>query len=116
MLPLGTVWGVAIRMHMAFPLWIAAGIAFGYGRLLGVLLCVLCVHEAAHAWMAAALGLRVCSLELMPFGGVARIEGMLTLRPLQEVLIALAGPCSNLLMAMGAALGVYLFHIPGKTV
>lgn len=62
------------------------------------------IHELAHGFVAGRLGLKVKEIELYPFGGVARIEGLLELEPAQEIKVALAGPLSNFLLLV---LGYY---------
>jgi stage IV sporulation protein FB len=52
-------------------------------------------HELAHSYVAKKAGMKVREVELYPFGGVARIEGMLEYKPSLEVKVALAGPLSN---------------------
>ena len=41
----------------------------------------LLLHESAHAIMAQAMGVRVKSLELMPFGCTAHIESFAVVSP-----------------------------------
>ena len=53
--------------------------------------------------MASALGVRFYSVELLPFGCVARIENMGALSGGKEVVIAAAGPA----LSMAVAAGVY---------
>jgi Zn-dependent protease/CBS domain-containing protein len=81
------------------------------------------VHELAHSVVALAWDIPVKSITLFIFGGVANI-GREPGRPLAEFLIAIAGPVSSLLLALGfgvlwlggdviglaqlAALGLYL--------
>jgi stage IV sporulation protein FB len=50
------------------------------------------LHEAGHVLAARRLGLKAASVELFPFGGVARLEGSGVFSPLKEINIALAGP------------------------
>ena len=62
--------------------------------------CVL-IHEATHCMVADSMGLKVKRIELLPFGGVAYIEGINSAGPLHEIAIALCGPAVNVLLAMG---------------
>jgi Zn-dependent protease len=59
-------------------------------------------HELAHSMVARAWGIPVKSITLFIFGGVANI-GREPERPLAEFLIAIAGPLSSLLLAVGFA-------------
>lgn len=81
------------------------------------------IHEVAHSVVARFWGVPVQSITLFVFGGVAHIVREPP-RPLSEFLIAIAGPISSLLLAVGfgglwltgqmldwvplAALGLYL--------
>jgi Zn-dependent protease len=60
-------------------------------------------HELAHSVVALAWGVPVKSITLFIFGGVASI-GREPERPLAEFLIAVAGPLSSLLLAIGFGL------------
>jgi len=70
---------------------------------------VVLVHEFAHSYLAQKSGLRVKEVELFPFGGVARLEGMLEYSPALEIKVALAGPLSNFfLLYLGFLVHRYL--------
>lgn len=103
MIPLGTLLGVPLRMHGAFPVLIAAAVLLGHGRTLVASLVALSLHELSHALAARAVGQRFEAIELMPFGGVAQMDTALSLRPAQEAVIALSGPAASLLLSMLAA-------------
>lgn len=100
MIPLGAAFGVPLKMHMGFPVLMASAIWLGHGRTLLATLLALTLHEAAHAIAACAVGQRFESIELMPFGGVAQMDTALSLRPAQEMGIALAGPVTSLLLSL----------------
>jgi len=63
-------------------------------------------HEMAHAQMARKLGLIVREIELLPFGGVARIEGFGVVSAKDEMMIAAAGPVASLVLAVLSYLGM----------
>lgn len=67
------------------------------GKLLQAFLALV-MHEAFHTVAAYALGYRIESVELLPYGGVARLEGQ-TASPRVEFLIAMAGPLCNFIVA-----------------
>src|SRR5205823_5440232 len=95
----------ALRIHITFLLLIA-WLAFGYyaqggsavaaSRVIFVLLLFLCVvlHEFGHAFAAKAFGINTPDITLLPIGGVARLERMPE-EPVQELIIAVAGPLVN---------------------
>lgn len=107
---LGRLGGVDLYLHwtLAFLLlWVGIdGFAAGAG-LLGVSLSLVSVallfglvvmHEFAHAWAARAVGIGTHSITLLPIGGVAQLAGS-PQKPRHELLIAAAGPASNLALA-----------------
>lgn len=76
--------------------------AWGLSALLGAAISACIVfHEAAHAAVARAYGMRVRRITLFLFGGVAQIEHEAP-RPRAEFAVALAGPLAS--VVLGAVL------------
>jgi Zn-dependent protease len=105
---IGTAFGIGVHIHPSFwvlPLIFALrGIGAGYkfmamtlAVLAGAMACVV-LHEFGHALMARAFGIRTRDITLYPIGGVARLERM-SERPVEELLIAVAGPAVNVAIA-----------------
>jgi Zn-dependent protease len=121
----GRLFGIPLFIHPTFlllPAWVLwSHPGAGAGTMLFLLLWVLTVfgcvvlHELGHALTARHFGIRTRDITLYPIGGVARLEGMGE-KPGQELLIALAGPAVNLVIALllapVALLG--LFASPGE--
>lgn len=112
--------GIDIKVHATFFLILVFG-ALQWagstpsnpmeGALFGVVLMILlftCVtlHELGHSVMAQAFGINVREIVLLPLGGVALIAKMPE-KPVQELLIAVAGPLVNV------AIAIILFIITG---
>jgi Zn-dependent protease/CBS domain-containing protein len=118
---LASVAGIEIRIHATFLLlllWIggisysrdhsaaAAGLAIAF--ILAVFATV-ALHELGHAFTARRFGVRTLGITLLPIGGVAQLDRIPT-RPKEELLVALAGPAVNLLLAL-ALFGVLTFLV-----
>ena len=111
-LTLFKVFNIEVRVHWSFVLILIYG-AFAYagsdsnvlfGSLYGVLVILLlfvCVtlHEFGHALVAKYYKVNVPSITLLPIGGVASLERMPD-KPIQEFLIAIAGPLVNFVLAV----------------
>jgi Zn-dependent protease len=87
--------------------------------LLGVLSAMLLflsvlVHEASHALVAQARGLRVTGIVLFILGGYCEIDGEAD-DPLDELLVFLVGPIASLLLA-GCFFGISLLPTPDSGV
>jgi Zn-dependent protease len=107
---LGEVAGIGIFVHATF-LMLIAWVAFAHWMLehsaaaalvgaLFVLALFACVvlHELGHALTAKRFGVRTRDITLYPIGGVARLE-RIPEEPRQELVIGLAGPAVNLVLA-----------------
>ena len=57
------------------------------------------LHEFSHMLAAKKLGYEINKIELFPFGGVAEYKGLLEMEPYHEIIIALAGPVLNFILA-----------------
>ncbi len=63
------------------------------------LMLALGAHEGAHLIAARLCRVEIREIQLMPFGGSARMENPYQLSPTQLIPVALAGPAANLLLA-----------------
>lgn len=115
MIRLPTIGGVRFGVHMLLPVLLALATWAGLGREAGLLLLLLASHELAHLLFAQAFGLRLRSLQLLPTGGVAELEGLEFADPGVETSVALAGPLHNLiLLALGLVLRSLGLLAPGQ--
>ncbi|NJM06505.1 site-2 protease family protein [Candidatus Gracilibacteria bacterium] len=127
-LTIGRIAHIPIRLHaswallcglMAFlltPIYSAAPCGSAWcmpGFVLAAMMALLIsatvlMHELAHAYVARKLGIGVRQITLFAFGGTAEVDRD-SPTPRIELLIALAGPLSNLLLAT-LLLGVWWLH------
>ncbi|WP_420601109.1 site-2 protease family protein [Flagellimonas sp.] len=117
-LKLGKVSDIGIEVHWTFSLlllWVAfleiqrggnATSIFMNMALVVVLFFCVVLHELGHALTAKKFGIGTKQITLLPIGGVASLE-KIPEKPAQELLVALAGPAVNVLIAM-----VLLLFIP----
>lgn len=102
----GTAAGIPLFVHWTFLLipayLILGGLASGRTSLglladvtfVTVIFSCVVLHELGHALAARHFGVQTQDIILMPIGGVARLERM-PKRPVEELLVALAGPAVN---------------------
>jgi Zn-dependent protease len=95
--------GIPIKVHISLLLtWLF--LAKIYGPLLGTLVMTglftsIVLHELGHSLVAMAQGCRVREIMLMPIGGAAQLDRIPT-RPMQEFLMAIAGPAVSLALGL----------------
>jgi stage IV sporulation protein FB len=96
---LGTIAGVQLKANPLFLLLLVLYGCLGLMEEAFIILASLLLHEIAHTGMAFIQGVRVAEIELMPFGGQAKIEDFTGLDPEPEIYVALAGPLISLSLA-----------------
>ncbi len=117
---LGKLAGIELKLHWTFLIllvWIfwsyfsqsgeiTAGL-YGVVFILALFACVV-LHELGHALSARRYGVNTRNIILLPIGGVANLEKMPE-KPREELIVALAGPAVNVVIALvlGALLTVF---------
>src|SRR3954466_7118218 len=106
---IGTVRGTVIRLHLTFLLflgWIGVshyaqgGVKAALSGIVFIVLLFVCVllHELGHVFAARRYGVQTPDVTLLPIGGVAQLE-RIPEKPSEELVVALAGPAVNVVIA-----------------
>ena len=115
---IATIRGIDLKVHVTFAVlvlivasnWASlgpVGVAFGAGLIVLLFACVT-LHEFGHAIAAQHYGIPVREIVLLPIGGIAFL-GRAARDPMQELVIAAAGPAVN--VAVIALLAPVLYVI-----
>jgi Zn-dependent protease/predicted transcriptional regulator len=121
---LGRIAGIDVYVHATFLLilawvgfvnWRMTGrwvdVAWGF-LILFTLFGIVVLHELGHALTARRYGIRTRDITLLPIGGLARLERMPD-KPVQELLVAIAGPAVNIVLAIAFGLLLWGMNLRG---
>jgi Zn-dependent protease len=116
---IGRIAGIDVFVHFTFVLLLAWLLITHYaqhrdlGEALTGLTFTLCLfgiivlHELGHALAARRYGVATRDITLLPIGGVARLD-RIPEQPSQELVVALAGPAVNIVLAAALYVGLRL--------
>jgi len=94
------IFGVRVKISPYFLALMVMYAGLGVWPQAAAVFILVFLHEWVHILVAKGYGVEIESVELLPFGGVARFQGMFEADPVVESVVALAGPASNLLLAL----------------
>jgi Zn-dependent protease/predicted transcriptional regulator len=107
--PIGRVFGITLRLHVTFIIFLAFigysgfvdegwnGAMWAVALFSSIFACI-ALHELGHSVVAQELGVQVKSITLLPIGGVAALRNIPE-NPWHEIAITLAGPMVNAVIA-----------------
>ncbi len=96
-----TTFGISIKIHVTFLLLpLLFGVLYGLKGIFLIFFVFLCVtlHEICHSLAARHYGVKVRDITLFPIGGVAAMRSIPE-NAGQELIISLAGPLFNFILA-----------------
>jgi stage IV sporulation protein FB len=108
-IPIGRVFGITLRLHVTFLIFLAFIAYEGFGEaglngagwavaMFSAIFACIALHELGHSVVAQQLGVQVKSITLLPIGGVASLRSIPE-NPWHEIAITLAGPMVNAAIA-----------------
>jgi len=95
---------VRIKLNAFFILFLFASYFAGWLHQSIVLFTSVILHELGHVMAAKKLGIKVIEVELMPYGGVVRMEELSKLGGTSEAVVSAAGPAASLVLALAGSL------------
>ena len=95
-----------IKLNVFFILFLFASYFAGWLQQSLILFASVLLHELGHVFAAKKMGIQVYEVELLPYGGVARMEELSKFGGAAEGIVSVAGPAVSLAIA-GA---FYLFR------
>lgn len=110
-LKLGNIAGIGIFMHWTFLLLIVYIVFSNYRlghnaeQIMWAVLFILSIfvtvflHELGHALAAKRYNIKTKDITLLPIGGLARLD-KIPEKPKEELVVAIAGPAVNLVLAL----------------
>jgi stage IV sporulation protein FB len=102
---IGSAFGIPIRLHISLLIAVALFSIFSGAGFLAILILAVgifgsvALHELGHSVVARAKGSYIHEIVLYPFGGAAKISNI-PKRPIDEIMVALAGPAVSLMLAI----------------
>jgi stage IV sporulation protein FB len=97
---IGRIFDIDIHISEVLVLLLAVLLITGRSGNVTAVFFIFLVHEAAHVIAARLLNLKVNEIELLPFGGAVKIQSFFESRPIHEIVVAAAGPLSNVLLLL----------------
>jgi Zn-dependent protease/predicted transcriptional regulator len=120
---IGKIAGIKIFLHWTFPIiifWIIFSnlrrglnteqVTWSVIFILALFICVI-LHELGHALAARYYHIKTKGITLLPIGGLAQLEKMPE-KPIQELIVALAGPAVNFVIVIILFLFLRLTKLP----
>lgn len=89
-----------IKLNMFFILFLFSSYFIGWLQQSLILFASVLLHEIGHVLAARRLKIMVYEVELLPYGGVARMEELSKFGGTAEAVVAAAGPATSIALAL----------------
>lgn len=96
---IGTFFDIELYANKLLICMVAISIIIGNGRKVATIFFAVFAHELAHVVTARIFRLQVKEIEMYPFGGAIKMGSLLELNPTHEIVVSLAGPIANIMIA-----------------
>lgn len=89
-----------IKLNLFFILFLFSSFFAGWLEQALILFSSVLLHELGHVYTAKRMKIQVYEVELLPYGGVARMEDLSKFGGFAEALVAAAGPITSGIIAL----------------
>ena len=97
---IGKIHGMTFSIHfLFFPIMVSLYM-MGYAEEMLILLAIIMIHELSHGLMAITLGIKIREIQILPFGGVIKLDNTLSFTYPEEIMISAAGPIANVILSV----------------
>lgn len=92
--------GLEIRFNPTLIIIIICALIIRAAKEIVIIFLVIFIHEWIHGIVGKAIGYKVKEIELTPYGGATKFEGLIGAPPFDEVIISVSGPLINIVIAL----------------
>lgn len=64
-----------------------------------ILLAIIMIHELSHGFIARLFGIKIKEIQILPIGGIVKLDKSFTFSNREEIAISAAGPISNIILS-----------------
>ncbi|KAB3531434.1 site-2 protease family protein [Alkaliphilus serpentinus] len=99
--------GILIRFNPFLLLVFIFYWIFGFLWEIIIVFGITFLHELSHTIVARYYNIQILEIELFPLGGVVRLKEVYHIKPIEEMIISLAGPMINILFSLLSFILIY---------
>ncbi len=99
------------KVNFLFIVFLFISFIYGYIEYTVISFVIVIIHEMSHTLVSLGLGYKIEKIEIFPLGGVVKLNKLIGINPNHEILIAGAGPISNIFMALIAYFIVIIYEV-----